>query len=146
MSDLQISNQSPPPVLEHTRLKKIRTFEVLGSDLDQIGSLVSEESQALGFTCSLGGVLVSAAVTWVTSPPQSSHGQSFLWVITGVTLIGTAWFGFVWRRTAKKRPTLIEKIRSCGDGPQDKGGAEGTKAAPPPPHGVPRPWPLPRQD
>lgn len=112
MSGINIVPHPPgaSPEVQLTRLPHIKTYEVMEHDLRSLESLISDESQALGFGTFIWGLVASAVITVLTAPMEDMLKLLFKLGI-GLLCIPGVWFTVVYLKKRRQRPRLLNWIR-----------------------------------
>lgn len=100
------------PVIELARIRRIRTIEVMETELDTIDQIVAAEQTALGFFTGTLGAFLGAAFGWLGASGLTPMRQVLFATATLVTGIFTVWFFAQWRLARRRRPTLLTELRS----------------------------------
>lgn len=80
-------------------------------DLQALESSIAQESQALGFWTFALGIFVSTLVSWLTAEELTPAAQATFVSVTLMSAVGSVWFGLIWLRERRIRPSLLKDIR-----------------------------------
>lgn len=100
------------PVIELARIPRIRTIEVMESDLDGLDRVFASEQSALGFFTATGGVFLGAGLGWLGASGLSPVKHALFGVVTLTTFIFSVWFYAQWRIARAQRPSLLRELRT----------------------------------
>lgn len=102
----------PKPEISLRRIRRINTYEVIESDLEDLDRSIQAENQALAFTCLCLGGLISTVISWIGASSLTPHGLAAYLSITVLLLVGSTFFGITWLREKRSKRGLLERIRS----------------------------------
>lgn len=107
------SHGAQPPI-NLNRLGPITTYEVMDYQLRALDQIVARENQALSFASLALGTFVSTTIGWLTAQAPTPRADAIYFSATAISGIAALWFGVVWFREKKNRPTLLAEIRQGG--------------------------------
>ncbi|MGK4000243.1 hypothetical protein [Sorangium sp. So ce1024] len=96
------------PQIELRRIKSIRTYEVMESDLDALQTAADEEQKALGFFTAAIGAAAGSLFGW----PQHGEPTVMAAVVAVLSVVLTFWFGATWVLKRRSRKNVLADIRS----------------------------------
>lgn len=99
------------PVVDLARIDTIPTLEVMETDMEQLDTIVTQETTALGFFTGAAGAFLSAALGWLASSGLSPVRHALFGVVTLTMLVFSAWFYAQWRLVKARRPALLRSMR-----------------------------------
>lgn len=112
MNDAAPRPQAIAPVIELARIRKIRTIEVMETDLDGLDRIVSGENSALGFFTGTAAACLSTGLGWIAASGLSPVGHAVYGAATFTTFILGLWFLVQWRIARTQRPALLRELRA----------------------------------
>ncbi len=96
------------------RPRAISMIQVMPTDLDALEEAQSEATQAAGFAMGALGILTGAALGWVAGwGAFDAVRHAVFFSATTMSLASTLWCVLTWRRKAKRRSRVIERIRGA---------------------------------
>jgi len=104
--------RATPPTLVLNRIARIETYEVMENELDTLDQIVAEETQALAFASICLGSLVSALLNVFVAGAMSVNAKIVYGIVLAFGVMGTLWFGGTWLRVRKKRPALLNRVKT----------------------------------
>jgi len=100
------------PEISLRRIRKIYTYEVIESDLEDLDKSMQEENQSLAFTSLCTGALISTVISWIGADALSPYGLAAYMSMTVILTLGAAFFGVTWLRGKSSKKGLLERIRT----------------------------------